>query len=482
MSGVRQSWLVAVREMRERSRSRAFLVSVAVMLISVAGAIVLPGLLDTGPGTKDVGLTGEVPTELPVALRAQGDAVDTAMRIHRYDTLPRGEDAVREGSIDVLVVDARRLEWRKRVDDQVEAIATSAIQLVSVRDRAAEVGIRPDDLATVMAPVPVESVELGRVAGRSPDDETAAFIMTLILFGTISTYGAMVLSGVVEEKSSRTVEVLLARMPARNLLAGKIVGIGLLGLAQIAATAAVAVIAAAFVDSVDTPAVGGGVVAWAVVWFLLGYALYATVFGTLGSLASRTEDASSVTGPVTIVLVLGFMASFAVIGSAETTWARVVSWFPLTAPTAMPNRVAMGAATWWDPVVAAALTLGTIIGLVVIGGRVYTRAILHTGAALTLRDVWRGTPVARGATRVQPVAEAHVQGSREATTERPDGGRPHLAPAAVGVLVGLGVFALSRDVIIGVAVGAALYTLVERARRTCGASSRSRRHTLVRGR
>ena len=102
--------------------------------------------------------------------------------------------------------------------------------------------------------------------------------MTMVLFFAISTYGAMVLSGVVEEKSSRTVEVLLARMPARNLLAGKIAGIGLLGLGQIVATAIVALVAASLADSFDVPAVRGSVLAWAVVWFVLGYGLFATVF------------------------------------------------------------------------------------------------------------------------------------------------------------------------------------------------------------
>jgi ABC-2 type transport system permease protein len=196
----------------------------------------------------------------------------------------------------------------------------------------------------------------------------------------------MVLSGVVEEKSSRTVEVLLARMPARPLLAGKIAGIGALGLAQVVAVGVVALAVVALVDSVDLPSVRGGVIAWAVVWFVLGYALYATVFGTLGSLASRTEDTSNVTGPVTIMLVLAFVVSFAAIGSVDTTWARLVSWFPLTAPLAMPTRIALGAATWWDPIVATALTLAVIATLVVAGGRVYTRAILHTGSLLTLRE------------------------------------------------------------------------------------------------
>ena len=399
MTGARQAWLVAARELRERGRSRVFLFSVLLMLVGTAGAIVLPAMLDTGPEARDVGLTGAASAELVPALRAQGEAVGTTITVHRYESLADGETAVRDGEADVLVVDARRLEWPKRADEELQALVTGAIQLVTVRERAAEAGIAPDRLLAVLAPPPISNVELGQVAGRSPGDENAAFIMTLVLFGAISTFGAMVLSGVVEEKSSRTVEVLLARMPARSLLAGKIVGIGLLGLAQVVALGLVALTAGALVDAVDIPTVRPAVVAWAVVWFVLGYALYATVYGALGALATRTEDASSVAGPVTIVLVLGFMAAFATFGSIDTTWARLVSWIPVTAPLAMPFRVAMGAATWWDLAIAVALTLASIVGLVVLGGRIYTRAILHTGASLTLREAWRDvTPPARSRT------------------------------------------------------------------------------------
>jgi ABC-2 type transport system permease protein len=275
----------------------------------------------------------------------------------------------------------------------------------------------------------------------------------------------MVLSGVVEEKSSRTVEVLLARVSARDLLAGKIAGIGTLGLAQISLTALVALIAGAMVDAVDVPAVRGGVLAWAVVWFVLGYALYATVFGTLGALASRAEDASSVAGPVTVVLVLGFMLSFAAIGSSYSTWARVVAWFPITAPFAMPNRIAMGAATWWDPLVAVALTVGTIAGLIFVGGRVYTRAILHNGATLSLAEAWRGEPVrattVAGDPRVTETPSRTSQPTREPTHEWSD----RLTNGAViGIAFALGaaVFLLSHDVIVGVAVGAAVLALAFR--------------------
>jgi ABC-2 type transport system permease protein len=477
MKGVRQTWLVAAREIRERGRSRVFLVSLVLMLIGVAAAIALPALLDTGPGTKDVGLTGTVPAELSPALRAQGDAVDTTIRIHRYETVADGQDAVRDGDIDVLVVDARQLEWRRRADEQLKAVVTGAIHLVAVHERAAAAAIDPDELVALVAPVPITNVELSEVAGRSADDETAAFIMTLVLFGAISTYGAMVLNGVVEEKSTRTVEVLLARMPARNLLAGKIAGIGLLGLAQVVATASVALVAAALVDSVDVPAVRGSVIVWAVVWFLLGYALFATVFGTLGSLASRTEDASSVTGPITVILVLGFMASFATIGSAGTTWARLVSWLPVTAPLAMPNRIAMGAASWWEPFLAAALTIGAIAGLVVLGGRVYTRAILHTGATLSLGDAWRGTPVPSNAGEPAQSTGTEEVESVMATARTTRAARTQVVLIVLAIAVGGVVFALAQDFIIGLGVGAAFYALAVRVIKAWGPTDGDEPHT-----
>jgi ABC-2 type transport system permease protein len=390
MNGLRQSWLVAERELRERSRSRAFIASVVIMIVAVVGAIAIPSLL-TSSDTKHVAFAGTVPSDLSTVMQAQGAAVGTTIRIRSYDTIAAGEQALRDGAVDLLVVDGHRLEWQRHADDELKAVATNAIQILAVRDRASAAGIPADELAALLAPVQVTNVELGQVAGRSPDDETATFIITVLLFMSIATYGAMVLSGVVEEKSSRVVEVLLARMPARNLLAGKIAGIGLLGLAQIVVTALAALVAVTTISSVDLPAVRGAVLTWAVIWFILGYALYATVFGALGSLASRPEDAQSAAGPVSVGLVLVYFVSFAAIGSADTTWARIVAWIPATAPIAMPSRIAMGAATWWDPFVAVVLTGATIAALVAVGGRVYAGAVLRNGPTLKLRDVWRST-------------------------------------------------------------------------------------------
>jgi ABC-2 type transport system permease protein len=395
MNGVRQGWLVAKREIGERSRSRAFLASLALMAVTVAAVLIIPALLKPGGGAKDIGLTGPASPALAATIGQQAHAAGVTARVHRYASLAAGEQATRQGRLDVLVVGAQRLEWPGRADQQLKAVVSGAIQLVTVRERAAAAGISPGAAAALLAPVPVSSVELGHAAGRSPTDELAAIIITGVLLMSISIFGSMVLTGVLEEKTSRVVEVLLARIPARALLAGKITGIGLLGLAQIGVTALAALIAVTAAGSIDIPAVRGAVLAWAVVWFVLGYALYATVFGALGSLGSRAEDAQAVAGPAQIVLMVAYFASFFMITQPASVAAKAISYFPLTAPMAMPGRIAMGATVWWEPVLAVALTLATIIGLVVLAGRLYTNAILHGGPRLSLQDAWRSTARSR---------------------------------------------------------------------------------------
>jgi len=470
MTGFRQGWLVARREVRERIRSKGLWLGTAIMLLIVVATIVVPALADGGAVTRDVGFTGVVPDALPRAIVDQGDAVDVTVRVHRYDDPLAGEDAVRDDDIDVLVVDALRLEWRDRADERLRAVISGAIQLVVLQERATAAGIGPDQLAALAAPVPVESEELGIVAGRSPDDATAAYVMSILLLVALATYGQLVMTGVVQEKSSRVVEVLLARMPARSLLAGKVAGIGLLGFAQFAVTALAALFATLAVDSADIPAVSGDVLAWVVVWFVLGYVMYATAYGAFGSLASRTEDASSIAAPVTALLIVGYWGSLiAVSRDPEARLAQLVSLFPATAPFAMPGRIALGAAAWWEPILAVVLTLAAISGLVAFAGRVYTGAILHTATTLKLRDAWRraGAPVpaalAAGSPQVSTQAERQTT-EEEASTARMK--RP-VRPWTVGILtlaVGLGVAvaAMSADIIVGVAVGAAFYAIATR--------------------
>jgi ABC-2 type transport system permease protein len=463
MSGVRRGWLVARREIRERSRSRAFVASVVSMVVAVAAMLIIPALLKPGGGARGVGLTGPAPPGLAATIQEQAHAAGITARVHHYASLAAGEQAVRQGRVDVLVAGAQRLEWQGRADQQLKAVVTGAIQLATVRERAAAAGLRPEAAAALFAPVPVSSAELGRVAGRGPADELAVTIMTGVLLLCISVFGSMVLTGVLEEKSSRVVEVLLTRIPARALLAGKIAGIGLLGLAQIGVTALAAFVAVTAVGSIDLPAIRGAVLAWAIVWFVLGYALYATVYGALGSLGSRAEDAQSAAGPAAFVLIAAYVASFFMIAQPASAAAKAISYFPLTAPLAMPGRIAMGATAWWEPVLAVVLTLATIIGVVQLAGRLYTNAILHSGPRLSLKQAWRGTTAprpnttsAQAHTAKTPLHRARaIAGGRTTMTTTDLTSHRLLITVLTGIGIALGVTAaiLTSDVIIGVIAG-----------------------------
>ena len=435
MNGMRQSWLVARREIRERSRSKVFRAGIVITLVLVVAAIVVAAKIHTGNVTRDVGFTGTTPAALPAAVIDQGKAADVTVRPRYYGGVAAGEEAVRDQKVAVLVVDAQKLTWRGQPDERLRAIVTAAIQLVTVQQRAAAAGIEPGQLHAVMAPVPVENQQLDVAAGRSSGNVAATVIMSALLFMAIILYGNLVLTGVAEEKSSRVVEVLLARMPARNLLAGKVAGIGLLGFAQFAVTALAALIAALAVHPAGIPAVSGGVLAWIIVWFVLGYALYAMAYGALGSLASRAEDAANVAAPVSYILVAAYFASYMVVASnPDSVGSKLISLFPATAPFAMSGRIAIGAAAWWEPVIAVALTVAAIAGLLVLAGRIYTGAILHTGPTLKLGDAWSAT-ARPGRARPNP---PH-------TVPAPDGGCCHEASSALLDHFGSGALRCQHD-------------------------------------
>jgi hypothetical protein len=220
---------------------------------------------------------------------------------------------------------------------------------------------------------------------------------------------------------------------------------------------------------VHFPSVRAAVVVWAVVWFVLGYAIYATAFGALGSLASRAEDAQSVTGPVTVALVVGYLVSLAAIGSPTATWATVVSLIPLTAPLARPGRIAMGAAAWWQPALAVVLTLATVAGLVYVGSRLYVRAILHSGSTLSLRDAWSPSRSSAAKStdatgKAQRRPTIHLVRKISGVTPTRQQSHPLLLTIEIGAGVALGVLVavLSHDVMIGVIVGAVLIAVSNR--------------------
>jgi ABC-2 type transport system permease protein len=208
---------------------------------------------------------------------------------------------------------------------------------------------------------------------------------------SLAVYGQWVISGVVEERNSRVVEVILSTVRPRHLLAGKVIGIGLLGLGQLALVAGLAapLLAAGVFDA---PTALGGSLALVVPWFALGFALYAVAYAAAGALASRQQNADTAGQPVTYTLVGAYFVGYvAVSADSSSTLAHVLTVFPLTAPLVLPARSALVGVPLWEHALALVLVLASIYALVLFAGRVYAHGLLHTGSRLGVRAAWRLT-------------------------------------------------------------------------------------------
>ena len=210
---------------------------------------------------------------------------------------------------------------------------------------------------------------------------------------SLAVYGQWVVSGVVEEKNNRVVELILSTVRPRHLLAGKVIGIGLLGLAQLALDRRPRRRPARR-RRLRRPAALGGSLALVVPWFALGFALYAVAYAAAGALASRQQNAETAGQPVTYTLLAAYFAGYvAVSANASGLLANVLTVFPLTAPLVLPARSALVGVPLWEHALAVVLVLASIYALVRFAGRVYAHGLLHSGPRLGARAAWR---LARG--------------------------------------------------------------------------------------
>jgi ABC-2 type transport system permease protein len=288
----------------------------------------------------------------------------------------------------VLLVDRQELVWKAEIDDQLEAVVTSAVQVLERQEAVGELGLGAEEAQRLLAPAVLPSTSLERVMQERAEREGLALIGLFVLFVAIAFYGGFVLVGVVEEKSSRVVEVLLSRLRPTELLAGKILGIGLVGLAQLALVAGSALVALRFSENIAA-ATTTSTIGWIVVWFILGYGFYSVLYGAAGSLVSRQEEAQSIQFPISAILIVAYFFAMEAARSPDGTTALVGSFLPPTAPMVMIVRIAYGVVPWWQIVLSIALLLATIYGMVLLAGRIYAGAVLRIGRRLRLREVWR---------------------------------------------------------------------------------------------
>ena len=376
--------LVAAREASTRLRDKSFIIGSIVIIGLLLGIMAVQVVTGSGSDEARIGVVGEAGALEP-ALRTQGEALGLDVTVVGLADDAAARAAVEDEDVDAAVLDAgsERPELLVRgAGGQLEALVGGAVTTAAVGEQLAEAGVQ-----LRIPEVTVTGVDQDEAEGQAA---AVALIGVGLLYGLLFLFAQFVAQGVVEEKSSRVVELLLATMKPWQLLAGKILGLGLLGLGQIVVVGALGIGGALAFDLVDVPGDLIGTVASVVAWFVLGYAFYASLFAAAASLVSRQEDLGSVLTPTSTLLVAAFVIAVQASGDPGGRLAAVTSYVPGLSPMVMPVRTAAGEAAAWEVALAVVLMLLAIALVVRVGGRVYAGALLRTsGGKVRLREALR---------------------------------------------------------------------------------------------
>jgi ABC-2 type transport system permease protein len=376
--------LVAAREMSTRIRDKTFLITSGVILLLVLGGMAFQVLIASGADKVTIGVVGDQ-SALEPALRAQGMAVGADVTVVGESDESAARAALRTGDVDGVLIDgtAPRLLVQRSAGGPLQTVVDGAVTQLYLSRQLTQAGISRIDVPQVG----VTALDPG--ADPTGERTGVALVGIIVLYSLLILMGQFVAQGVVEEKSTRVVELLLSTMRPWQLLAGKIIGLGLLGLAQIVAIAGIGVAGALAFGVVSLPGQLIGTALSVVAWFVLGYAFYAAVFAAAASLVSRQEDLAGVITPITVVLVAGFFVAIQSAGAPTGTLATVTSYVPGLSPLVMPVRLAAGGASWWEGLIAVVVMLAAIALVVRLGGRIYAGALLRTSGRTKVREALR---------------------------------------------------------------------------------------------
>jgi len=378
--------MIAAREIGVRVRAKSFPILTGLLMVLIIATGVISRVVDNDDTEPTaIGVAGSVPADFTAAteqIAGQFD-LDVTVTDVRADAARR---ALEDGDVDVVVLgDDQRVLYDGDIDEEVQAVVQQAWASAGIREALVDAGLSSSEADEVASPAPLAAETLDE------DDEVDGLALltgtlaAILLFVSLQMFGSYVLVGVVEEKSTAVVELLLVRVRADQLLAGKVIGIGAVALLQFLLAILAGLVALA-ISGTDVPGDVWSALPMTAVWFLGGYALYSTVFALAGSLVSRQEDAQAAAAPILTVLIGSYILVYIFGYAPETGASRVLSVIPPIAPFLMPMRMAAGAASVVEVVVALVLLVATVFALWKLAARIYEQVLLRRGDRIAWRE------------------------------------------------------------------------------------------------
>ncbi len=384
--------LVAHREIVTRVRTKAFLISTVLLVVGIVATIVISKVASGSTSTKHVGFVSDQASTAP-AFRSAAQAVGQKVQTPTIASQAEGESQLRDGKLDALVVggvNGVQVEVKKELSATLKNAFTVLSRQVALDQQLRKAGADPAAVSAAVNGTRVDVQTLEPVDPHRAQRLGIGIVAGILVYLALTLYGQAVAQGVVEEKTSRIVELLLTAVRPWQLLFGKVIGIGTLGLAQLLLVGIVGLAAGSAAGVLTLPGwVAAGAILGSVGWFLLGYLAYALMFAALGALVSRQEDVAGAVAPLTMLIIFPYVLGISIIPTnPESTLIAVLSLIPLFAPTLMPMRVASGV-PWWQVGVAAVLLVAFIALLVWLAGRIYGNAVTRMGTRVRVADALR---------------------------------------------------------------------------------------------
>jgi ABC-2 type transport system permease protein len=406
VTGLQTTRLIAEREITQRVRGRATRLMTVATAVMVVAAVTIPALIRSSSSATRIGLVGGAAALAPEIERSASAA---RLKVALSDVADdaQAHDQLHAGTLDVAVYPTGRevrFEVETSLDPTVHAVLQTALADARLRNALARARLPVATVLAALAPVRARAVVL-RPAPRDRAARTvAAIAAALLMYVSIGLYGGAVAVGVAQEKTTRTAEVLLAAVRPRQLMNGKVLGIGATGLGQLTIAVVAGLIAGAVVHSTKIPTSVWLLMPAFLVCFVAGFLLYAFAFAAAGALVARQEEVQSVSAPIAMPLLIGYLLVYIAVASPNATWVQVLSFVPPLTATLLPVRIALGHVAAWELVLCALLMVGSIIAVARLAARVYETALIQGGARVSWRAALGLRPDRRraGAVRSDP--------------------------------------------------------------------------------
>jgi len=403
-------WIILAHTYISKVKSKSFIITTAVTLLLIVGLTNLSNVMDyfnKGESGEEIAVIDESEAIFS-PLKQQVEAVNEDIKLTQFTgDEDAAKEAIREGEYDgLLLVRLNSVNLPEATyhamtiaDTTIANEVKNSLQQLKTQLAATQMELSTEELAKLYEPVDFEQLALEENAKTEEELNQArglVYVLLFVIYFSVILYANMIAMEVATEKSSRVMEILISSVSPIKQMFAKILGIGLVSITQMAVLLGVGY--ASMKQNLDT--MQGGffsylgfgdlplaTLIYAVVFFILGYFLYSTLAAFLGSLVSRIEDLQQMITPMTMLVVAGFMIAMFGLGQPETTFITISSYIPFFAPMLMFMRVGMLSLPIWEPILAIAILIITIILLAIFGARVYRGGVLMYGRSTSFKDI-----------------------------------------------------------------------------------------------